>query len=118
MVTESPQTGVALLHADGTACHHEGDAQATVHDDGGPVCPGGEQITHVRYNGRLLTITEAYAAFSSMAETLTQAIAPLAAAFAEFGRKLATNPRIRVLTAAAEAIERERALEQGETDGT
>lgn len=117
MATESPQTGVALLHADGATCHHEGDAQSTVHDDGGPVCPGGEQITHVRYNGKLLTITEAYAALSSMAETITKAIAPMADAFAEFGRKLATDPHLRVLAAAAEAIERERA-EEGQTDGT
>ena len=96
-----------MLHSDGSACSHEGDPRATVHDDGGPVCPAGEQITHVRCNGRLLTIAEAYAAFSSFAETIAKAIAPLAEAFAEFGRRLSTDPYIRALAAASEVIERE-----------
>jgi len=109
MISDSPRLGVAILHSDGTTCRHEGDAKATVHDDGGPLCPAGEQITHIRYNGRLLTIAEAYAAFSSIAETITKAFAPLADAFAEFGRRLSTDPYIRALAAASEVIERESA---------
>jgi hypothetical protein len=101
-------SGTALLHADGTPCPHEGKPLATVADDGGPLCPAGEPITHVLFNGRVLTISEAYMALSSIAETITKAIAPVAEALAEFGRKLAADPYIRVLAAAAEEIERER----------
>lgn len=108
---EPPRLGTALLHADGSTCHHEGEAVATIADDGGPLCPAGQPITHALYNGRQLTIAEAYAALASMAETITKAIAPLAEAFAEFGRKLATDPHLRVLAAAAEALELERARE-------
>jgi len=114
---ETPRLGTALLHADGSTCRHEGKPVATMARDGGPLCPAGQQITHVLHNGRQLTIGEACAAFASIAETITKAIAPLADAFAEFGRKLATDPHLRVLAAAGEAIERERARE-GEPDGT
>lgn len=99
--------GVALLHADGTTCRHDGKPQATISDDGGPLCPAGQQVTHIRYNGRLLTIEEAAAAFSSMAETITKSIAPFAAALAELGRKITVGPHIRALAAAAEVIEEE-----------
>ena len=98
---------VALLHADGTTCQHGGKPQATVSDDGGPLCPAGQPVTHIRYNGRLLTIEEASAAFSSMAETITTAIAPFAAALAELGRKITVGPHVRALAAAAEVIEEE-----------
>jgi hypothetical protein len=103
-----PPAGVALLHADGTACRHDGKPQATMSDDGGPLCPDGQPVTHIRYDGRLLTIEEAHAALASMADTITRAIAPLAAAFAEFGRIIAADPRIRAVAAAAEVIEGER----------
>lgn len=106
------QLGTALLHADGSTCRHEGEPVATIEDDRARLCPAGQPITHVLFNGRRLTIDEASVAFASMAATITQAIAPFAAAFAELGRKLATNPHIRVLAAAGEAIERERAREE------
>lgn len=109
---EPPRLGTALLHADGSTCQHEGNAQATVHDDGGPLCPAGQPITHVLFNGRKLTIAETYTALASIAEAITTAMLPVAAAFAELGRKLATNPHLRVLAATAEAIELERAREE------
>jgi hypothetical protein len=110
MTAEEPRLGTALLHADGSTCQHKGKPLATVHDDGGPLCPAGQPITHVLFNGRKITIAEAYAALMSIGETITRALAPLAAAFLEFGRKLAADPYIRVLAAAAEEIERERDL--------
>jgi hypothetical protein len=116
-MSEPVPAGVAIVHADGTTCQHDGEPQATMAEDGGPLCPGGQQVTHIRFGGRLLTIAEAYAAFSSMAETITKAIAPLAAAFVEFGRKLSTDPYIRALTAAAAVIEQEREREHAEHDG-
>ncbi len=30
-----------MLHADGTDCCHDGQPQATLLDEGGPLCPGG-----------------------------------------------------------------------------
>ena len=107
---EVPATGVLLLHADGTVCLHTGKPQSTMLDDVGPLCPAGQSITHASYNGRLLDITEAYAAFSSMAETITKAFEPFAAALAEFARIASTNPYIRALAAAAEVIEEEKEL--------
>lgn len=106
MNTRKPaDSAVALLHADGTECHHPGNAQATVHDDGGPVCPAGQPVTHIRYNGRYLTIADAYAALSSMAETITKAIAPVAAAFVEFARTVGNDPHVRALAAASEVVQ-------------
>jgi hypothetical protein len=109
---DEPRLGTALLHADGSTCDHEGKPLATVADDSGPLCPAGEPITHVLFNGRKITIEEAYAALMSIAETITKALAPLADAFLEFGRKLAADPYMRILAAAAEEIERERAREE------
>jgi hypothetical protein len=107
-------TTVTLLHADGSMCRHEGKPVATMADDGGPLCPAGQPVTHVLFNGRRLTIGDAMSAFASMAATITQAMAPHAAAYAELGRKLDAGPHIRILAAAGEAIERERAREEND----
>jgi hypothetical protein len=96
-----------MIHEDGTECHHEGAVPSTLHDDGGPICPAGRPITHVLFNGKTLTIGEAYSAFSSIADTMTRAFAPLAEAFAEFARKIGTDPQIRALAAYAEALKAE-----------
>lgn len=103
----------ALLHADATECGHEGIPQATVHDDGGPLCPGGQPVTHVLFNGRRLTISETCVAFDSMAKTIINAITPFVEALIELGRKLGTDPAIRALTAMAEIINEERQREGG-----
>jgi hypothetical protein len=108
VITSEPQDlNVALLHEDGTTCQHTGKVQATVHDDDGPLCPAGQPLTHIRFNGRLLTISEAYSAFSSMAETITRAFAPFAEACAEFARVVGADPHIRAMAAAAKVISEE-----------
>lgn len=103
----------ALLHADATECGHEGSPQATVHDDGGPLCPAGQPVTHVLFNGRRLTVSEMCVAFDSMAKTIINAIAPFVDALIELGRVLGTDPAIRALTAMAEIINEERQREGG-----
>jgi hypothetical protein len=97
-----------LLHADGTDCRHEGKPQADIHADGGPLCPGGEQVTHVRFNGQVSTVGQAYASLASIAGTVAAALTPLVTAFAELGRRIGGDPGIRALAAYAEAVEEER----------
>jgi hypothetical protein len=100
-----------MVHADGTDCGHEGPAQATVHDEGGPLCPAGRRITHVRFNGNTLTIEEALAAFSSVAESFAAMLTPLVTGLARWASSIASalSPSMRVLAAAAEAADEERA---------
>lgn len=106
-----------LVHADGTDCQHTGQIQATMLDEGGPLCPGGLPVTHVRFNGRVLTIDEAYTAFNGLARSLAAAITPLVAAFAEFFRHVSADPAIRALAAAAEVVTDERRREGWNTEG-
>lgn len=107
----------AILHADGTACDHAGSPRAALDDDGGPLCPAGQSVTHVEFNGKKLTIEEAAAAFDSMAKTIINAIIPFAAALTELGRKLGVNPAIRALAAMAEVVEAEREREAAMESG-
>lgn len=102
-----------MIHADGTDCHHAGQPQATVHDEGGPLCPGGLLVRHVRFNGKVLTVEEACTSFTSMARTFAAAITPLIAAFAEFTRQISADPAIRALAAAADVVNEERRCEAG-----
>lgn len=75
-----------IIHADGTDCRHQGTPQAAVSDDGGPLCPAGQPVTHIRFNGQVLTIEQAAAAFRQMTTGFAEALKPLAAAFARFAR--------------------------------
>lgn len=98
-----------MIHEDGTDCAHEGKPQAVIQDEGGPLCPGGCPVTHIRFNGHVMTMAEATAAFHSVARTFTAALTPLITACAEFARKLSTDPAIRALAAAAAVVSEERA---------
>ena len=104
-----------MIHADGTDCYHGGMPQATVSDEGGPLCPYGRPITHIRFNGRVLTLDEALCALQSIADAFTSAIMPLienlSAAFAEVGSAMMNDSRIRVLAAVLAEAERERERE-------
>lgn len=83
----------ALIHADGTGCRHEGTPQATVHDDGGPLCPAGIPVTGIRMNGRDLTVEEAVEAFRKLGAALIEAIGPLADAAGPYFAQLAEAAR-------------------------
>lgn len=72
-----------MVHADGTDCRHEGVPQATVHEDSGPLCPAGRPVTHVRFNGKEMTLEEAQTAFRSLVDDFNRAFTPLIAAFGE-----------------------------------
>lgn len=102
-----------MLHEDGSACRHAGPPVATAAEEGGPLCPEGVAITHIMLDGRKISVTEAIQAFSSMAQTISKAIASLGQAFAEFGRKLAEDPGLKILAEAAERIERGKKDELG-----
>lgn len=103
-----------MLHADGSDCHHDGQPKATLLDEGGPLCPGGQPVTHVRFNGRVLTIEEAYASIAALARTFARALNPVIAAFAEFGGRISADPAIRALAAAADVVSEERRREAGD----
>lgn len=98
----------AIIHADGTYCHHEGSPREA-DTEAGPLCPAGQPVTHVEFNGRRITINEAIVSFSSMAKTIVNAIAPFVDALTELGRKLGVDPGIRALAAMAAVVEEERA---------
>jgi hypothetical protein len=100
-----------IIHADGTDCRHEGMPAS---GESGPVCPAGQRITHVRFNGKTLTMEEAHTALQSVASAFAKAVVPLmeimSAAFVNLGRRLHDDPRLRVLAAAlaeAEAAARD-----------
>lgn len=101
-----------LLHADGTECAHEGKPHAGIRADGGPACADGQQVTHVRFNGQVITIGQAYASLRSLAETIATALAPMitayAGAFAEIGARIGDDPAVRALAAYAVVAEEER----------
>lgn len=86
-----------IIHADGTDCAHEGDPQATVLDGDGPLCPDGIPVTHVRFNGQLLTLAEAAEVLARFGAALSRAMQPLLAAFAEFARVVSEDSGFRVL---------------------
>lgn len=102
-----------MLHADGTDCFHDGTPRATMLEESGPLCPGGLPVTHVRFNGNVVTIESAYASLKGMAEAFTKAITPLVASFAEVARKIGNDPAIRALAAAAAVVNDERQREDG-----
>jgi class 3 adenylate cyclase len=101
-------TDPAIVHADGTDCHHEGDPQRLFTGDDGPECPAGVQVTHMRVNGRTLTFAEAHAALKSIADAWVKALSPVITAFAELGRRVSDDPAIRALAAAAAIVDEER----------
>ena len=72
-----------IVHADGTDCHHAGQPQATM-PGGAPLCAAGLPVTHIRFNGQVLTIEQAAAAFMKLAEAFSEAVKPLMTAFARF----------------------------------
>jgi hypothetical protein len=78
-----------IIHADGTDCHHIGDAQATVYDPDGPRCPAGERVTHVRFNGKTITIEQATQALIGIGETMSKFISGLGGMFSNIGAALA-----------------------------
>ena len=93
-----------IIHADGTDCRHEGEPRGTA-ADGAPACPAGQRVTHIRFNGRTLSIAEAYEAFQAISAAFTQMLTPvlagLGAAISEFGRRLSdANPVFRGSSAA------------------
>lgn len=49
-----------MLHADGSACGHEGQPKRGPGDPGGPVCAGGREVTHAWAGGRKIPIGEAW----------------------------------------------------------
>lgn len=100
-----------IIHADGTDCHHKGQPQASAHDDGALRCPAGIRVTHVRFNGQMVTIEEACATLKSAADAWVKAITPVVAALAGFVRQFTSDPAICALAAAAAVVDEERALD-------
>lgn len=100
-----------LLHADGTDCRHEGRPRADVHADGGALCPAGVQVTHVRFNGQVSTVEQAYASLASIAGSVAAALTPVITDFAGLGRRIGDDPGIRALAAYAAAVDEERRRE-------
>jgi len=49
-----------MLHADGSACGHEGQPKRGIADAGGPVCAGGREVTHAWVDGRKVPIGDAW----------------------------------------------------------
>jgi len=103
-----------MIHADGTDCRHEGTPQATVYDEGGPRCANGQQVTHVRFNGRVMTVEEAGHALKDIADTFAKLLTPVITAFVKLAADIGTamEPTIRILAAAAEAYDEEVELEE------
>jgi hypothetical protein len=103
-----------MIHAGGTDCRHEGTPRATIHDEGGPLCAAGIRVTHVRFNGKVLTIGEACAALKNAADVFATQLTPVITALAELGNRIgaALGPAIRALTAAAEVVDEERELDE------
>lgn len=104
-----------MIHEDGTDCRHEGEPQATVDDDYGPRCAGGILVTHVRFNGKTLTVEEAAQALQSVASAFSAAFIPLmeslSAAFVNFARQVSDDPRLRILADTLSSAEAEAAAE-------
>jgi hypothetical protein len=96
-----------MLHADGTVCYHDGPLQRTLPEESGPLCGGGQPVTHVRFHGKVVTIEEAAAAVEQMAGAFARALESLGAGLAEFGRRISADPALRALAAAYEEQRRE-----------
>jgi hypothetical protein len=101
-----------MIHADGTDCGHEGKAKATVYDDGGPACAGGIPVTHVRFNGQVLTIGQACAALKQMGDTISKALTPMVTDLARFARQVCDDISIVALAAASAVVDEEREREE------
>jgi hypothetical protein len=103
-----------MIHADGTDCRHEGPPQATIHDEDGSLCAAGIRVTHVRFNGKVLTIGEAYAALKNVADVFAAQLTPMITALAGLCNQIgaAMDPAIRTLAAAAEVVDGERELDE------
>jgi hypothetical protein len=84
-----PGWAPTIVHADGTDCTHDGTPLSGVNDPDGPVCGGGQPVTHIRFNGQTLTIAEASALVMKLGEVMAEAMKPIVKAFEEMGRKLA-----------------------------
>lgn len=103
-----------MIHEDGTDCGHEGTPQATITDEGGPRCAGGQLVTHVRFNGNVMTVEEAAHALKNIADTFTKLLTPLITSFVKLTADIgaAMDPAIRILAAASEAYDEEVELEE------
>lgn len=103
------------VHADGTVCIHRGPAQAGLPDT--PLCSAGVEVTHIRYNGRDIEVGQLAAALDSFGQAITAALTPIVTAYAEMARRLAASlsPYIRIIAAAAEQANIERAADLART---
>jgi len=102
----------ALLHTDRTECTHTGRPQAEPEDPGGPLCPAGVPIGWLRYNSELIPIGTAWTSIGSASRALFGMISSsTVSAYARMCARLAPDPAIQALAAAAEVIEAARAAE-------
>jgi hypothetical protein len=76
-----------VLHADGTACRHAGGGPYVTAGDA-TLCPGGQQVTHVAFNGQVLTLAEATAVFGRLVAAFNEAVAPVLATLGAAARGL------------------------------
>ncbi len=101
-----------MLHADGTECGHEGPAARTLHDEGGPACPAGIEVTHVRSGEKDIPVDEAVRAMMQVGDAIAKVLTPMISQAAVLIRGPADLPAIRVAHGAAAAIEAEREREE------
>lgn len=69
-----------LLHEDGSRCEHEENPKSSS-ETGIFACSAGVMVTHVEFNGRVMTVEESVTAFLRIAKTLNDMMPPLISAF-------------------------------------
>lgn len=90
-----------LIHADGTGCDHDGAGGLS---PAGPVCGAGWRVGWVEAGDCRLSIEEATAAVTSVAEAFIRSLSPVFAAFAQMCAAFTSSAEVRALAAAGDIL--------------
>lgn len=77
-----------ILHQDGTVCCHEGLPKKSDPSGKNILCPEGFVVTHIRFNGNVMTLEESAIMFAKMAKIFNESMQPLIVAFAKMASQL------------------------------
>lgn len=77
-----------ILHQDGTVCCHEGPYMKSDSSGKNILCLEGIVVTHIRFNGNVMTLEESAIMFMKMTKIFNESMQPLIVAFTKMASQV------------------------------